>query len=117
MEWIEGMEPPKVFIGRCRSGAIGRFGVRGVWKIPGKLAFKKSTIRLFVPADFIRKQGLTEAEAEEKSVRVLVHEITHWAQYLFLDGKGVHRIEAGKRGRARNDRLIERIAYEVSGQR
>lgn len=75
-------------------------------------------IDLCIMAGYIRRAQLTDAEVEEIALHTLVHELTHWAQYLCLNryqwaeiGKGLRGF--GTRG-ARKEGIIERVADEVA---
>ncbi len=53
---------------------------------------------------------------EDEILKVLIHETTHWAEYLFaIDEPTIIQCVNYYHSLEHNDRLVEKIAFEVSG--
>jgi hypothetical protein len=76
-----------------------------------------SKISLCLLGKAIDRQHISDDMVEKMVVHTLVHEVTHWAQYLMLDRAQWGKIGATLRAaglRRRHDLLVERMATEVA---
>jgi len=67
------------------------------------------------PRLLIEETRLTEQEVEANVVQVLLHELAHWTQYLYLDSTEIRTLSSGKRNIRHDKRFIEKLAREWSG--
>lgn len=67
---------------------------------------RTSIVGLKMPA----YECLNHPDFENRILETLLHEINHWATYLFLDRADWILMARGFRGRKHDDRLVEKIA-------
>ena len=101
MTTSEPLPDPKIWIAWWRYGSYGNFNVHR--------KTNTSSITLFIPPQ------RSEDYSEQFCIRILMHELEHHAQYLYLNPE---EMTICSKDRTRHNRqLLERLAYERSGVR
>lgn len=77
---------------------------------PGAYYSRTSTIGLRLEKNTIEKKNMTDDQIEGKILNVLLHEVNHWATFLFLDRLGWVQVSHAMGYRKHSERMVERIA-------
>ena len=81
----------------------------------GKYFTRTSTIGLRLQPDGAIKLSLKrEEDADTIVAKTLLHEVTHWAQYLYMDRYQWCECSRGWQGIPHGQRLLEKIAEEIA---
>ena len=79
----------------------------------GRYYARSSTIGLRLDAYNVRKMEKI-IDIETQIAKTLLHEVTHWAQYLFLIRSDWYSMSASWDNITHNERVVEKMANEIS---